>query len=174
MYPASKQLDTRRLEKASAVVRVMRNATLILAALALISGCGGGYGESGSGEVTVDLAEQTDSGQTGTVMLTADGENTTVVIALDNPTSVPQPAHIHMGTCAKLDPTPAYGLENVVRGKSTTVVNEELGALRDQNYAINVHKSGAEFDVYVACGDIGSGSGGTGMETDDGGDGRSY
>ena len=73
----------------------MRNLALILAALAFLSGCG-----SGSDEVVVDLEEQNGSGESGTATLTTDGEKTKVVIALDNPSTVPQPAHIHEGSCA--------------------------------------------------------------------------
>jgi hypothetical protein len=134
----------------------MRNVALILAALAFLGGCGSGDGESGSGEVRVDLAEQNGSGESGTVTLTADGEKTKVVIALENPAAVPQPAHIHKGSCDDLDPNPAYGLENVVDGESTTVVGASLETLQRDDYAINVHKSGAKLDVYVACGNLGS------------------
>jgi hypothetical protein len=137
----------------------MRNLALILAALAFLSGCGSGDGESGSDEVVVDLEEQNGSGESGTATLTTDGEKTKVVIALDNPSTAPQPAHIHKGSCKELDPTPAYGLENVVEGKSTTMVDRPLEELRDADYAINVHKSAEELDMYVSCGDLGSGSG---------------
>jgi hypothetical protein len=134
----------------------MRNVALILAALAFLGGCGSGDGESGSGEVTVDLAEQNGSGESGTVTLTADGEKTKVVIALENPAAAPQPAHIHKGRCDDLDPNPAYGLENVVDGESTTVVDAPLETLQSDAYAINVHKSAAKLDVYVACGNLGN------------------
>jgi hypothetical protein len=137
----------------------MRNLALILAALAFLTGCGSGGGESGSDEVVVDLEEQNGSGESGTATLTTDGEKTKVAIALDNPSTAPQPAHIHKGSCAELDPTPAYGLENVVGGKSTTTVDRPLDELRDGDYAINVHESAEKLDVYVACGDVGSGSG---------------
>jgi hypothetical protein len=137
----------------------MRNLALILAALAFLTGCGSGGGESGSGKVVVDLMEQNGSGESGTATLTTDGEKTKVVIALDNPSTAPQPAHIHEGSCAELDPTPAYALDNVVEGSSTTVVDEPLDRLRDRDYAINVHKSADQLDIYIACGDLGSGSG---------------
>jgi uncharacterized protein YceK len=137
----------------------MRNLALILAALAFLSGCGSGDGESGSDEVVVDLEEQNGSGESGTATLTTDGEKTKVVIALDNPSTAPQPAHIHKGSCKELDPTPAYGLENVVEGNSTTMVDRPLEELRDADYAINVHKSAEELDLYVTCGNLGSGSG---------------
>jgi hypothetical protein len=135
--------------------------------LALFAGCGSDNGSSGSEEATVDLSEQNGSGESGTATLTAEGDNKTkVVISLDGaPAGTPQPAHIHEGSCANLDPTPKYGLENVVDGKSTTEVDEPLDELRAEDYAINVHKSGTDLKTYVACGDIGSG-GGTNTNTD--------
>ena len=137
----------------------MKYLALPALALALLAGCGGDNG-GGSNEATVDLSEQSTSGESGTATLTADGDKTKVVISLDNvPSGVPQPAHIHKGSCDKLDPTPAYGLENVVDGKSTSEVDEPLDELRGEDYAINVHKSGTDLKTYVACGDIGSGSG---------------
>ena len=145
----------------------MRYLALALAGVALFAACGGG--NSGSEEATVDLSEQSGSGESGTATLTADGDRTTVVISLDNaPSGTPQPAHIHKGSCADLDPNPAYGLENVVDGKSTTEVDEPLDELRDEDYAINVHKSGTDLKTYVACGDVGSGSGGPGTTTETG------
>jgi hypothetical protein len=137
--------------------------------LALFAGCGSDNGSSGSEEATVDLSEQNGSGESGTATLTAEGDNKTkVVISLDGaPAGTPQPAHIHEGSCANLDPTPKYGLENVVDGKSTTEVDEPLDELRAEDYAINVHKSGTDLKTYVACGDIGSG-GGTNTDTDTG------
>ena len=69
-------------------------------------------------------------------------------------TASAQPAHIHKGTCAKLDATPAYPLNNVVNGRSTTTVNVALSALLKGHYAINMHRSAKQLKTYVACGDI--------------------
>lgn len=139
----------------------MRYLSLAALALALLTGCGSDNG-GGSSSATIDLGEQNGSGESGTAMLTADGGKTKVVISLDGaPAGTPQPAHIHKGSCAKLDPTPAYGLTNVVDGKSTTEVDEPLDELEHEDYAINVHRSGTDLKTYVACGDIGSGSGDT-------------
>jgi hypothetical protein len=41
-----------------------------------------------------------------------------------------------------------------VDGKSTTEVNVAIEDLVDKGFAINVHKSADEAQVYVACGDI--------------------
>jgi hypothetical protein len=103
----------------------------------------------------VPLAAQNDSGQDGDATLSeVDAGTTRVVIDVGNAPANPQPAHIHRGSCENLDPEPAYGLENVVNGKSTTEVNVAMEDLVGQGFAVNVHKSADEAQVYVACGDI--------------------
>ncbi len=143
----------------------MRKGTcVIVLAVLFAAGCGGGGG--GSGNSTVTLGEQNGSGESGTAKLTKIGNTTKVVIDLQGAASmtVAQPAHIHKGTCAKLNPVPEYALSNVQSGKSTTTVNVSVDALKKGAYAINVHKSASDLKTYVACGDIGSGksSGGSG------------
>lgn len=133
--------------------------------IALLAGCGSDSAE----EATVSLAEQNGSGQSGDVVLSrVDDSTTRVEISVSNPGSEPQPAHIHKGSCEDLDPNPAYGLENVVDGSSSSEVEVSLEELQEGAYAVNVHKSGAEVEVYVACGDIGSGAAGTETGSDDG------
>src|ERR671919_2658299 len=119
---------------------------LTLLVLGLAAGCGGDDGEEAAGgdTVTVELAEQNGSGETGTATLTAEGEQTRVVLDLSNPASDSQPAHIHNGTCANLDPAPAFGLPNVESGMSEASVDVTLDALESGEYAINVHKSNDE------------------------------
>jgi hypothetical protein len=98
---------------------------------------------------------QNGSGQNGTATLTQQGANVVVTISLAKGSAVPQPAHIHEGPCAKLNPAPKYPLSNVVNGKSTTTIkNMKLSALQSGGYAINVHKSAAAIATYTSCGDI--------------------
>lgn len=141
-------------------------ATALLAAATLgVTGCGGDDTDASSGgALTVELAEQSGSGQSGTATLAAEGDSTKVVIELENGKSEPQPAHIHPGTCADLDPQPQHGLTDVVDGRSETTVRAPLSALRAGALAINVHKSAAEAQTYVACGDIGGKAGASGSE----------
>ena len=102
------------------------------------------------------LAPQNASGELGTVTLTAMGDKTRVDIALANaPTDVPQPAHIHEGTCAKLDPKPKYALAVVVDGTSTYMVDAPMSQLVAGGFAVNVHKSTKDIPTYVACGELG-------------------
>jgi hypothetical protein len=78
------------------------------------------------------------------------------------------PAHIHSGSCDQLGDvvvplndvtSPAgehVGSESAHAVKtSMNVVDMPLQELIDGDYAINVHKSADEIDVYIACGDIG-------------------
>jgi len=139
----------------------MRTFTLLTAILAVLlalvalAGCGGDDDEAGGDEVTVTLNEFESSGQTGTATLTAEGEQTRVSIALDGePVSASQPAHIHEGTCAELNPEPAYGLPNVTDGASETTVDASLDTLTGTDYAINLHMSDEDLATYTSCGDI--------------------
>jgi hypothetical protein len=127
---------------------------LVFAATLILAGCGGDEDEFG-GDVAVPLVAQNDSGQDGEATLSeVDSDTTRVVLEVENPSVEAQPAHIHRGSCENLDPEPAYGLENVVDGKSTTEVNVGVEDLVDKGFAVNVHKSADEAQVYVACGDI--------------------
>jgi hypothetical protein len=111
--------------------------------------------KSDAKSVTVKLSAQNKSGESGTAKLTPAGDKTKVELNIKGaPKGVAQPAHIHEGTCAKIDPKPKYPLTNVMDGKSTTEVPADIKTLRAGNLAINVHKSADEAKVYVACGDI--------------------
>jgi hypothetical protein len=97
-----------------------------------------GSGESGTATITKNLSGQL------VITLTLTGE----------PAGVHQPAHIHPGTCANVNPVPKAILTDVVDGKSVTMLpapsTPPAGAR-----AIVVHKGpGADANVYVACGDI--------------------
>lgn len=140
----------------------MKKLQILVALVALLALAGfAGRAASAAGETsTIQLLEQNNSGQSGTATFTyaEDYSSVTIEINLSNGTAEPQPAHIHAGTCADLDPKPFYPLSSVVNGKSvTTITEEEAGKLdyeQFNQFAINVHKSAAEASVYVACGDI--------------------
>ena len=105
--------------------------------------------------VTVNLAAQNASGEKGTATFNPQGAKTQVVIKLAGaPTGVEQPAHIHDGNCANLDPKHRVPLQNVVGGTSTTTLDMKLDDIMSKGGAINVHKSAAEAKIYVACGDL--------------------
>ena len=103
--------------------------------------------------VSVTLAPQGGSGESGTATLTKEGAKTKVTLSVPNAKGT-QPTHIHKGTCATLDPKPAYPLSPLTDGKSETVVNVSLEDLEKGGYAINGHKSAQDLKTYVFCGDI--------------------
>lgn len=140
-------------------MRKLQVLAVLVALLALLGLSGRGALAAGETD-TIQLLEQNNSGQSGTATFTysEDYSTVTIEINLTNGTAEPQPAHIHAGTCADLDPKPFYPLNSVVNGKSVTVITEEEAGKLDyeqyNQFAINVHKSAAEASVYVACGDI--------------------
>jgi len=98
---------------------------------------------------------QNGSAESGAVLLTPLGDKTRVEIVLANsPSGIAQPAHVHEGPCAKLNPKPKWGLASVVDGYSVTTINVPMDTLVGANYAVNVHKSGSEIGTYVSCGDL--------------------
>ena len=103
--------------------------------------------------ITIAVTAQNGSRQSGTATLWADGNQTRVDIDLGNSPAGPQPAHIHTGTCANLGGI-AYNLEFPRDGKSSSILAVPLSAIQNGNFAVNVHRSPQESNVYVACGDI--------------------
>jgi len=100
------------------------------------------------------ISPQNGSGEHGTAVLTQSGDSVIVKLTIAGGTG-DQPAHIHKGTCAKLDPKPTYPLTTVSGGSSTTTLKDlKLSALTGGTYAINVHKSTTDLKDYVACGNL--------------------
>ena len=106
--------------------------------------------------VTVQLGALNSSGQTGTAVLSDNGNDTThvVVTITGEPAGASEPMHIHTGQCGPTLGNVAFPLTNVVDGKSTTDVNKGLDDLEAGGFAINGHKSAAEIGTYVFCGNI--------------------
>jgi hypothetical protein len=130
-------------------------ACTVLALVPLAVAACGGSSAGGDERLTVPLAELVGSGQSGTATLTPEGDGATrVVVRVGNPPQAAQPAHIHPGTCGDLDPLPAYPLEPVTAGSSSTTISASLGELRSGRFAVNVHLSEEEIRTSVACGDI--------------------
>ncbi len=129
----------------------MRAPVMILLLAGLFADAGLAAGKA----VVVRLDAQSNSGQNGTATLYPEGDKTRVVIELSNvPAGVAQPAHIHRGSCDKLDKAPRWNLKAVADGGSVTVVPVALDAILAESTAINIHKSAIETQIYVACGNI--------------------
>lgn len=106
--------------------------------------------------MTINLGAQNGSKQDGRAFLNDTSAGLKVKLQVKNePSGASEPAHIHQGTCAKLNPAPWKGLSNVVKGVSvTTVKGVTIADLKKAKYAINVHESAANLAHYVSCGDL--------------------
>src|SRR5437660_823126 len=82
--------------------------------LALTSAAAGAQGVTGGSQDIglVTMNAQNGSGENGSATLSEVNGKLVVTLNLQNGTSVSQPAHIHKGTCANLDPTPTYPLNS--------------------------------------------------------------
>jgi Cu/Zn superoxide dismutase len=139
------------------VLRTFTAAAVIVAALGAFALAQSGQPmASRPSAVVVHMNAENGSGESGTATLTQQPGGVQVAIAITGaPSGVAQPAHIHEGTCAKLNPAPKYPLTNVTDGKSTTVVHGiTIKDLLARPFAVNVHKSAADLKTYVSCGDI--------------------
>ncbi|MEX0763506.1 MAG: CHRD domain-containing protein [Dehalococcoidia bacterium] len=107
-----------------------------------------------TGAIVVPVHAQNDSGQAGIATLYPRGSQTEVVVEIGpGGQSVPQPIHVHAGSCDQLGGID-YPLDNVVNGTSRTTINVSLPNLRQGLSSINVHESSTAMANYVACGDI--------------------
>ena len=123
--------------------------------------------------LTIALSELNSSGQSGTATLVANGSLTDVaVVVTPGAAGVAQPIHIHASSCATLGGV-EYPLTSVMNGTSLTSVSVTLESLRDGDFAVNLHKSGAEASVYVSCGNLGGGGAGVATSGGSGGSGGS-
>ena len=139
-------------------------AALVLAAAVSVGaqGTGGSPGKMGhmggmmmaKAPLTISMKALNGSTETGTAVLTDSAKGLVVSLKIKN-SKGQQPAHIHKGSCAKLDPKPEEALHNVVNGTSlTTVPGLTIAKLLASPHAINVHKSLSDLPTYVSCGDI--------------------
>jgi Cu/Zn superoxide dismutase len=129
---------------------VGRFAVILLGAAVLVAGATAAQAQ----DITVKLEPQSGSGESGTATLhKASDTETKVTISVSGGPAAAQPTHIHKGTCANLDPKPAFPLSPVTGGKSETTVKASMDELQ-KGYAINGHKSAQDLKTYVFCGDI--------------------
>ncbi len=135
----------------------MRKFTTIMLSVVALVALSLGSAAAQDQSMTIKLNELHGSGDFGTATLTEVGSNQVrVVIQMGGsmPMEHNHPVHIHKGTCAALDATPAFPLNAVTNGKSDTTVPISLAALMASSYAINLHESAAAITTYTACGEI--------------------
>lgn len=106
----------------------------------------------------VTMNSTSDAKQSGTATLTDLGGNKTqIVIVLSNLNKDDtQPANIHAGTCKDSAKEPQYQLNPVVKGRSVTVLNVNMGALIDKSaQSIRVRTDAVTPNApYAACGEL--------------------
>jgi hypothetical protein len=127
--------------------------------------------------VTVQLDAEDDSGVSGTAVLTADGDQTTIEVSLVG-SEEGYEGHSFDSTCDDhASASVFYAIEPVdADGKSTSVVDAPLSELTNGEFWIHLHRPAGERGVGVACGQIpalnaagGSNLPGTGVGPLDGG-----
>ena len=134
-----------------------RRWTRVFALMAgLVLAIGGTSFAAAQGQsVTLNLTSQNNSGIVGTATVTELGAGKMrIVIQVMGAGAGPQPAHIHEGTCANLNPAPKFTLASIANGTSTTEVDGSLQQLTSSPHAIHLHKSPDELPIYVSCADI--------------------
>ena len=100
--------------------------------------------------LTILLDELNGSGQTGFVTLSANGDQTEVVVSAT--AGISALAHIHEGTCETLGGV-AHGLSDTSGATSSSTVDVTLDALKSGSFAVNLHTDG-DAGVYSSCRDI--------------------
>ncbi|PWU23598.1 hypothetical protein C5B42_02435 [Candidatus Cerribacteria bacterium 'Amazon FNV 2010 28 9'] len=102
---------------------------------------------------TIQLAAVKNSGQSGTATFEeVNGKVKVTVTITGKKSTVPEPEHIHFGTCAKPGDV-IYPLSDVVNGSAITMLPVDIATLSSKGQLIlNIHKSVQESNVYMACG----------------------
>lgn len=111
-------------------------------------------GNNGGGSATAQLKTVGGSGESGSAVLTDEGNSRTQVVINVSGGNDPgqQSAHIHIGTCGSNGSIFAP-LNSVQGGTSTSMVSYALSSLTGGRYYINIHKS-TDINTIMACGNI--------------------
>lgn len=150
----------------------MKNVRLLLA-VALAATLTLGLSAAASAEsvektptkATAELYELDGSGVTGKAKISEGKDDTTkIVVKLKGALSEePMPTHVHPGTYQEgefaFDPTPAYHLDDAVKGKSVTVLDVSFEEFVANDYLIAAHHpaaegSGEEYGAAVVAGPV--------------------
>lgn len=114
------------------------------------------HNEIAGHSLQINMGQQNNSGEAGNASVVDEKGGVNVAIHIKSePKGASQPAHIHKGTCTKLDPVPWKPLNPVVNGQSMTHLKGiSVAEIKKGKYAINVHKSANDLKTYVSCGDL--------------------
>jgi hypothetical protein len=140
----------------------MRNVFGVIGLTCTLLALAGATVSAGDGHspLTIEMKAENGSNLSGSATLTQNGidnPSLTVTILYKDLAFIPEtmyPAYIHAGTCAKVDPKPAFALTPMNSGKSVTDIKTvTLKQLIDEPHAIVVHDSRYP-SRYISCGDI--------------------
>lgn len=115
----------------------------------------GGPSDPNALTLDVNLVDWSETGITGTAVLTEDGSATNVQVTLTGDGIVgDHQLHIHNGTCASPG-TATYTLNPIdANGSSSSTVNLSMEQLTSGSYFINVHPDEANWEAWMVCGNI--------------------
>lgn len=105
--------------------------------------------------ISIVVNEQNNSGESGIATISEiEGKVVVNLRLVGLGFSAPQPSHLHLGTCGAPGEV-VYSLTNVVNGQSQTTLDVDMETFSIKPPLIlNVHKSEAESDIYVSCGQV--------------------
>jgi hypothetical protein len=114
-------------------------------------------GELRPGQIAVELQERDGSGVDGLAVL-VESEDATTVSVVTRGASGDEVVVVHRGSCEAISALPAFLLADVDdAGSSETNLAAPLGELTDGTHSIAIHRSSAEYETVVACGDVPAG-----------------
>jgi hypothetical protein len=132
----------------------MRKLVYGFAALVIAAASASAAGAKSNSTRVYSIRPTSASIQRGTITFQAMGSQTRVVINVTKePTGSIEPAHIHAGTC-KHPGAVKFPLTDVVHGYSITILDVPISLAAVAGTSVNLHKSSAQLNVYVACGNI--------------------
>ncbi len=114
--------------------------------------------DAGHGAITFTLDEVGDAKADVIATIAPDGARTTRIgLETNVPTGIPQPAHVHRGSCSAPLPEPVFVLEPLTNvnkrlGQSETRVEVPLATLTTGEYVIDVHRSAEPPSERIVCG----------------------
>jgi hypothetical protein len=83
------------------------------------------------------------------------GPDLAITISVTPRNAAPLRARVRQGSCAKKNPRPSYRLNDVVNGKSVTILQDKkLSTLDDGDYVITIRKPKSTPYTYVSCGEV--------------------
>ncbi len=149
----------------------MRHWMTIAIAATLTCGCTGTADRRSDTVSFVLQAGSRNEGQTGRAFMTAQGDRTLLNFTITGvPPWMGRPVQIftfvYTGSCAKLDATPAYALNEIVQAglfsnssafgpfSMAKTVPTSMETLRTGNYALVLRSSPADGNVDIFCGDM--------------------